>query len=90
MTEQSPDPRAAEPLCGDDPCSDALGRLYNYLDQTLTDDVRTQIRGHLDDCGSCLDAFDFEAELRIVVARKCQDSVPESLRERIARELGIE
>ena len=34
-----------------------------------------------------LEAFDFEAELRIVIARKCRDEVPENLRERIHKAL---
>ncbi|MEY2455774.1 MAG: hypothetical protein QOK06_868, partial [Acidimicrobiaceae bacterium] len=29
-------------------------------------------------------AFDFEAELRVVIAHKCQETVPESLKLRIA------
>jgi len=38
----------------------------------------------LDDCPPCYEAFDFEAELRIVIARKCTEKVPESLKQRIA------
>ena len=69
---------------GDD-CSDALHRLYHYLDGELTDDRRQEIRQHLDDCGPCLEAFDFEAELRVMISRKCRDDVPESLRIRVAQ-----
>ena len=65
-----------------------LQRLYSYLDGELTDDRRTNIQRHLDDCPSCFSAFDFEAELRIVVAAKCQTSVPTSLVERIRATLS--
>ena len=32
----------------------------------------------------CLEAFDFEAELRQLLADKCRERVPDGLRERIA------
>ncbi len=67
-----------------DPCEEALHELYHFLDGELTEERRTQINGHLDGCTTCLGAFDFEAELRTVVARRCQDQVPDELRRRIA------
>ncbi|HEX7094735.1 MAG TPA: mycothiol system anti-sigma-R factor [Acidimicrobiales bacterium] len=73
-----------------DPCEEALHELYHFLDGELTEDRRRLISAHLDDCTSCLGAFDFEAELRRVVAQRCRDTVPESLRERIARAIGHE
>ena len=69
------------------PCEEALQELYVYLDGELTDEKRTVIRGHLDDCNPCFEAFDFEAELRIVISARCRDEVPEALRDRIAQQL---
>jgi mycothiol system anti-sigma-R factor len=66
-------------------CNDTLRELYQFLDGELTEDDRTHIQQHLDDCSPCLAAFDFEAELRIVVRNRCVDTVPEALRNRIAR-----
>ena len=63
-------------------CDEALHELYTFLDGELTDDRRSRIRVHLDDCSPCLEVFDFEAELRIVIKQKCQEQVPESLRQR--------
>src|SRR5437773_1560420 len=54
------------------------------LDGELTAERKTAIQHHLDDCPPCYEAFDFEAELRIVIARKCTDEVPDTLRQRIA------
>ncbi len=65
-------------------CADAIERLYHYLDGELDDARRQLVKHHLDECLPCLDAFDFEAELRQVIARKCQETVPEQLRVRIA------
>jgi mycothiol system anti-sigma-R factor len=71
-----------------DPCEEALHELYHFLDGELTDERRVLIEVHLDGCTTCLGAFDFEADLRRVVAERCRDVVPESLRARIARAIG--
>lgn len=65
-------------------CNEAIRELYTFLDGELTDSRRETIRGHLDDCHPCLEAFDFEAELRAVVSHHCREAVPEALKERIA------
>lgn len=67
-----------------DPCEEALHELYHFLDGELTDERRTLISVHLDGCTTCLGAYDFEAELRRVVAERCRETVPEHLRLRIA------
>lgn len=69
-------------------CEEALQDLYTYLDGELTDDRRSLIKGHLDDCNPCFEAFDFEAELRIVISCRCREEVPDSLRLRIAEQLA--
>ena len=61
-----------------------------YLDGELTVERRMKIQHHLDDCPPCYEAFDFEAELRIVIARKCTEQVPDSLKQRIAEALDQE
>ena len=71
----------------DEHCIEAVELLYHYLDGELTDDRRSLIQRHLDDCPPCFDAYDFEAELRIVVRQKCRDRVPESLVMRVAAAL---
>ncbi|MDE3204166.1 MAG: mycothiol system anti-sigma-R factor [Acidobacteriota bacterium] len=71
-------------------CNDALHTLYHYLDGELTDSRRQAIRDHLDLCEPCLHAFDFEAELKVVVARSCRDQVPDQLRRKIAEAIAHE
>jgi mycothiol system anti-sigma-R factor len=56
-----------------------------FLDGELTPERRAYIQQHLTDCSPCLETFDFQAELRIVVARKCTEEVPEALRSKILR-----
>ena len=65
-------------------CSDALHELYEYLDGELTASRRAEIEHHLTACGECFEAFDFQAELKQVIAHKCRDEVPEALKARVA------
>jgi mycothiol system anti-sigma-R factor len=69
-------------------CEEALTELYTFLDGELTTEKREHIRVHLNDCAPCLEHYDFEAELRIVISAKCRESVPETLKERIAARLA--
>ena len=68
-------------------CEEAIHTLYHFLDGELTDERRYEIQVHLEECSPCLEAFDFEAELKLIVARKCRDQVPDSLRERVHQAL---
>ena len=65
-------------------CQEAVHELYHYLDGELTEERREEIRVHLDWCGPCNGAADFEAELRRVIANRCKDRVPDSLIRRVA------
>jgi anti-sigma factor (TIGR02949 family) len=72
-------------------CAESLKELYSFLDGELTTERRTHIQVHLDGCLQCYEAFDFEAELRIVISTRCKEEVPEDLRGRVAdalRRLG--
>jgi len=66
-----------------DDCDDALAELYLFLDGELDEATRGRIEAHLRQCSPCLEAFDFEAELRRIVADRCRDRVPDQLRARI-------
>ena len=76
-------------LSGGGGCEDALHTLYDYLDGELTDERRATIRRHLDQCQPCLHAYDFESELKIVVARSCREQVPDALKARIAQAIHL-
>ena len=71
-------------------CVEAAHLLYHYLDGELTTERRVLMRQHLDDCPPCGQAFDFEAELRVVIAQKCREQVPPELVERVRKSLGEE
>ncbi|HEY3810543.1 MAG TPA: mycothiol system anti-sigma-R factor [Acidimicrobiales bacterium] len=69
-------------------CDEALRTLYYFLDGELTEERRRAIQHHLDECSPCLEAFDFEAELKMAIARCCRDQVPDGLRQRVAEVLA--
>jgi mycothiol system anti-sigma-R factor len=72
-----------DPFALDPGCQEAVHTLYHFLDGELTEATRIHIQQHLDECGPCLEAFDFEAELRIIIAKKCKERVPDELKARI-------
>jgi mycothiol system anti-sigma-R factor len=71
-------------------CVEAVHELYVYLDGELTEERREEIRVHLDWCGPCHGAADFEAELRKVIANRCKDRVPDGLIRRVAEAIEDE
>jgi mycothiol system anti-sigma-R factor len=71
-------------------CQEAVHELYHYLDGELTEERREVIRVHLDWCGPCGGAADFEAELRKIIANRCKDRVPDSLIRRVAEAIDEE
>jgi anti-sigma factor (TIGR02949 family) len=65
-------------------CNETLRELETFLDGEMTAEELTAIRSHLEGCPNCFEAFDFHAELKSVIARKCQaDPLPAGLMARI-------
>lgn len=65
-------------------CNETLRELDAFLDSELSEETHLAIRSHLEDCPDCLQAFDFHAELKIVVAQKCKsDEMPPGLLEKL-------
>jgi mycothiol system anti-sigma-R factor len=72
-------------------CNETLRELEQFLDQELTETVRAEIHVHLQGCPECLEAFEFHAELRTVIAAKCRnDEMPPGLMNKIAQCFGPE
>lgn len=72
-------------------CNETLDELNRFLDRELDQQARAAVEAHLARCPDCLSAFDFHAELRMVIAMKCQgDPVPPSLLARLQRCLGLD
>lgn len=65
-------------------CNETIRELEAFLDGELPDEIRAHIDVHLGGCMDCLQAFDFQAELRAAIRRKCStDEMPASLIDKI-------
>ena len=74
-----------------DDCEEILREIYPYLDSSLSESARAEIQQHLDDCLDCLHVYDFHAELRLLIAKKCREkTVPPGLLTRVQDCLGME
>ena len=78
--------------CGDPheiDCSQILSEVYLYLDLECSDDRRTAIGAHLDQCSPCLREYGIEQEVKALVARCCGgDRAPLELRDRLRAKLS--
>ena len=65
-------------------CSEVLEEVYLYLDLECSEDRRTLIQKHLEDCTGCLSEYGIEHEVKALVARCCgSETAPKELRERL-------
>jgi mycothiol system anti-sigma-R factor len=72
-------------------CRETLRELETFLDGELSEDAHHAIRSHLGGCTDCLQAFDFHAELKIVIHAKCaSDEMPDGLVARLEQCLGAD
>ena len=59
--------------CDEPDCAATLKELDVFLDDELSADARQSISHHLEGCPDCHGAFDFHAELKIVIGEKCRN-----------------
>ncbi len=72
-------------------CNETLRELERFLDQELPPHMHHAVQSHLDGCMDCLQAFDFEAELRVVISTKCRETeVPPGLMDKIQSCFGLD
>jgi len=72
----------------DTDCSVVLSEVYLFLDLECSEDRRSLIQKHLDDCSRCLREFGLEHEVKALVARCCgAETAPRELRERLRLKL---
>lgn len=68
--------------CGCD-CSTARERLYLFLDQEIDTASCAEIEKHIEECSSCLTAYDVERLVKALVSRSCSERAPQPLREKV-------
>ena len=87
-TEQNP---AAQKPVEHNPvdCTEALSKLFEFLDSEISEADCDRIREHLADCEPCLAEYDIEDHLKKLVKRSCHESAPAELHVRIRRTLVV-
>lgn len=69
---------------GSDECAKMIDRIYAFHDHELTVAEADEIREHLLACEPCLDRFDVENAMRVVIRRCCSgERAPDTLRLRL-------
>ena len=71
-------------------CSEALLRVYEYLDGELGPEECAKIQAHLDECGPCLKEYDLDTTLKSLIKRSCEcEQAPEALRTTIMTRISM-
>ena len=71
-------------------CSEALLRVFEFLDGEMGPDECRKIQAHLDDCGPCLKQYNVDQALKAMVKRSCAcEEAPMELRTLILQRLTV-
>lgn len=64
-------------------CREILARVHAFHDHEISEDEADEIRHHLLACEHCLDHYEVEAALRMLIKRSCTTEAPARLRLRV-------
>ncbi len=70
-------------------CTEALKKLFAFLDAEIGEAEGDRIRQHLADCEPCLAEYDIEDHVKKLVKRSCADCAPPELHVRIRQQLTV-
>jgi anti-sigma factor (TIGR02949 family) len=70
-------------------CTEALSKLFAFLDSELDEADADRIRVHLADCEPCLSEYDIEDHLKKLVRRSCVEAAPAWLHVRIRQQITV-
>ena len=88
-------PSESEPSLGhgDADCSEVLERVFFFIDNELPTADFAEVQHHLEECGPCLQKYDLERTVKMLVRRSCTEQAPAPLREKVLfriREVQVE
>jgi len=64
-------------------CAEAVGQLWEYLDQTLEADRRASVEEHLSRCRTCCGEMEFAKELRLFLSGAAEERFPPDVLRRL-------
>lgn len=69
-------------------CSAVIADVWIMLDNECDEASRQRLQKHIDECGSCFEAYGIEEKVKRLISRKCGgDQAPAGLRERLSLEI---
>ena len=69
-------------------CSAVIADLWVMLDNECDSLSRERLRHHLEHCGTCLEHYGIEEQIKLLIGRKCGgEKAPEALRQRLVMEI---
>ncbi|PFG16833.1 mycothiol system anti-sigma-R factor [Propionicimonas paludicola] len=72
-------------------CSSVIEQVYAFHDNELSAEEADEIREHLMACEPCLDRFQVEEAMRVLIRRCCrEDLAPDGLRVRLQAKFSVE
>jgi mycothiol system anti-sigma-R factor len=69
-------------------CSEAVRRLWEYLDDNLSEVDRKAVEEHLSLCRRCCGELEFAEELRRFLQSSAREQIPADVRARLHKTLG--
>jgi mycothiol system anti-sigma-R factor len=65
-------------------CSEVLLRVFEYIDEEMTEEDCARVSAHLEECGQCMDEYHRDVLIKALVRRSCScEPAPPSLRMQI-------
>ncbi|MDV3220018.1 mycothiol system anti-sigma-R factor [Intrasporangium sp.] len=78
------------PAAGQTDCSEALLRVYEFLDGELGPSECAKIQAHLDECGPCFNEYNLDTTLKSLIKRSCaNEHAPDTLRTAIMARISL-
>jgi anti-sigma factor (TIGR02949 family) len=69
------------------PCDHVIAKLWEFIDDELTEERAGEVRAHLDACAHCFPQYDFQRAYLTFVRRVEQQPVPAGLRKRVFQQI---
>jgi anti-sigma factor (TIGR02949 family) len=66
-------------------CSEAVRRLWDYLDQRLTPEASAEVEQHLAFCRRCCGEMEFAKQLQVFLASHGSEEIPTDVKEHLER-----
>jgi anti-sigma factor (TIGR02949 family) len=67
------------------PCSQAVGQLWDYLDNAIAPEDHEKVERHLSFCRKCCGELEFAKELREFLASRGAEEIPPHVKARLER-----